>query len=134
MSGLLDRRLKVLEAPKVSTRGAALDTRALRAREWRLTCVKTSPSPRCARRAPWRSPRTSCRSSSCPRSSPLPFRPSNNVVDLAVAVVLFRLLGWHWALLPAFVAEAIPLLDLAPTWTAAVFLATRGQAVSAACA
>jgi hypothetical protein len=57
--------------------------------------------------------------------------PANNLIDLAVAVVLLRLLGWHWAFLPAFVAEAVPFLDLAPTWTAAVFLATRGQTAPA---
>ena len=62
-----------------------------------------------------------------PTFFPAALPPVNDVIDLAVAVVLFRLLGWHWALLPAFVAEAVPLLDLAPTWTAAVFLATRGR-------
>lgn len=56
--------------------------------------------------------------------------PANDVVDVAVAIVLLRLLGWHWAFLPAFLAEAVPVLDLAPTWTAAVFLATRGLPVA----
>jgi hypothetical protein len=55
--------------------------------------------------------------------------PANDVVDVAVAIVLLRLLGWHWAFLPAFLAEAVPVVDLAPTWTAAVFLATRGRGV-----
>jgi hypothetical protein len=41
--------------------------------------------------------------------------------------VLLRLIGWHWALLPAFVGELIPGLDLVPTWTAAVLFATRGK-------
>lgn len=66
-----------------------------------------------------------------PAFFPAAVPPANNLIDLAVAVVLLRLLGWHWAFLPAFVAEAVPLLDLAPTWTAAVFLATRGQAAGA---
>lgn len=57
--------------------------------------------------------------------------PANDAIDVAVAIVLLRLLGWHWAFLPAFLAEAVPVLDLAPTWTAAVFLATRGRAVPA---
>jgi hypothetical protein len=52
--------------------------------------------------------------------------PANDVIDVAVALVLLRLVGWHWAFLPAFVAEAVPVLDLVPTWTAAVLLATRG--------
>lgn len=51
--------------------------------------------------------------------------PFDDVVDVIVAVILIRLLGWHWAFLPAFVAEIIPGVNLVPTWTAAVFLATR---------
>ena len=50
--------------------------------------------------------------------------PFNDALDLAVAIVLVRLLGFHWALLPALAAEAVPALDLAPTWTAAVLLIT----------
>jgi len=50
--------------------------------------------------------------------------PFNDVLDLAVAAVLIRLLGFHWALLPALAAEAVPALDLAPTWTASVLLIT----------
>lgn len=53
--------------------------------------------------------------------------PAEDVLDLVVAVVLVRLLGWHWAFLPSFVAELIPGVGLVPTWTAAVFLATRGR-------
>ncbi len=59
------------------------------------------------------------------------FSPVNNVIDVVVAAVLLRLLGWHWAFLPTFVAELVPFVDLVPTWTAAVFLATRGRAVAA---
>ncbi len=59
------------------------------------------------------------------------FSPVNNVIDVAVAAVLLRLLGWHWAFLPTFVAELVPFVDLVPTWTAAVFRATRGRAVGA---
>lgn len=51
--------------------------------------------------------------------------PADTVLDLAVAAVLARLLGWHWALLPTFAAELVPGLDLFPTWTAAVFFMTR---------
>ncbi len=58
------------------------------------------------------------------------FSPVNNVIDVVVAAVLLRLLGWHWAFLPTFAAELVPFVDLVPTWTAAVFLATRGRAVS----
>lgn len=48
-----------------------------------------------------------------------------DVVDVIAAFLLIRLLGWHWAFLPTFVAELTPLVDLVPTWTGAVFLATR---------
>jgi len=52
--------------------------------------------------------------------------PWNDALDLAVAAAMVGLLGWHWSFLPTLVAESVPFLDLVPTWTAAVFLATRG--------
>ncbi len=52
--------------------------------------------------------------------------PINDVLDVAVAVTLVALLGWHWSLLPSFLAELVPLVDLVPTWSATVFLITRG--------
>jgi hypothetical protein len=51
--------------------------------------------------------------------------PLDTLLDLAVAVALIRLLGWHWAFLPTLAAELVPALDLFPTWTAAVFFVTR---------
>jgi hypothetical protein len=53
--------------------------------------------------------------------------PWDDALDLLVAGAMIRLLGWHWAFLPTFFAELIPGLDLVPTWTAAVFFATRGK-------
>jgi hypothetical protein len=53
--------------------------------------------------------------------------PLNDALDLLVAAVLIKLLGFHWPLLPALVAEAVPALDLAPTWTAAVLLVTGSR-------
>ncbi len=50
----------------------------------------------------------------------------NDALDAAVALAMLVLVGWHWAFLPTFLAELIPFFDLVPTWTAAVFLATRG--------
>jgi hypothetical protein len=50
--------------------------------------------------------------------------PVDTLLDVAVAVILTRLLGWHWAFLPGLVSELIPGLDLFPTWTAAVFYVT----------
>ncbi|HUK49030.1 MAG TPA: hypothetical protein VLW06_15615 [Terriglobales bacterium] len=46
--------------------------------------------------------------------------PFDDVLDLVVAGVLVRLLGWHWEFLPAFAAELVPGLDLVPFWTLAV--------------
>jgi len=51
--------------------------------------------------------------------------PWNDALDVVVAAVMLGLLGWHWYFLPTLVAEAVPFLDLVPSWTAAVFLATR---------
>ena len=51
--------------------------------------------------------------------------PADAVLDAVVAVVLVRLLGWHWAFLPTLLIEALPGADLFPTWTAAVFFVPR---------
>jgi hypothetical protein len=51
--------------------------------------------------------------------------PMDDALDLVVAVVLTKLLGWHWAFLPTLMVELIPGFDLVPTWTAAVFFVTR---------
>jgi hypothetical protein len=51
--------------------------------------------------------------------------PLDDVLDVVVAVIMVRLVGWHFAFLPTFVAELVPAVDLVPTWTAAVWFATR---------
>jgi len=56
----------------------------------------------------------------------------NDALDIAVALSMLFLIGWHWALLPTFLAELVPFFDLVPTWTAAVFLITRGHKTAAA--
>jgi hypothetical protein len=61
-----------------------------------------------------------------PVFAPAALSPANNVIDGVVAIALILLVGWHWAFLPAFVAEMVPFVDLIPTWTAAVMIATRG--------
>jgi hypothetical protein len=48
-------------------------------------------------------------------------------LDLATMIVMWALLGFHWAFLPSFLTEWIPYLNLAPFWTLAVALATRGR-------
>ena len=51
--------------------------------------------------------------------------PVNNALDVFVGLLMIWLVGWHLAFLPTFVAELIPGVDLFPTWTAAVWFATR---------
>jgi len=46
--------------------------------------------------------------------------PADDLLDLGVAAVLVRLLGWHWEFLPAFAAELVPGVDLVPIWTLSV--------------
>ncbi|NWJ41926.1 MAG: hypothetical protein HXX12_13270 [Geothrix sp.] len=48
-------------------------------------------------------------------------------LDVVTMVVLWAMLGFHWAFLPSFLTEWIPYLNLAPFWTLAVALATRGR-------
>jgi hypothetical protein len=56
--------------------------------------------------------------------------PLNDALDVVVGVVLILLVGWHITFLPTFIAELIPMVDLAPTWTVAVLFATRGRKVT----
>ncbi len=51
--------------------------------------------------------------------------PADDALDVVTAGAMIGLVGWHWSFLPSFVSELVPLWDLVPTWTAAVFLATR---------
>jgi hypothetical protein len=46
--------------------------------------------------------------------------PADDALDLAVAAVLVKLLGWHWEFLPSFFAKLVPGVDLVPFWTMAV--------------
>jgi hypothetical protein len=48
------------------------------------------------------------------------FSPADDVLDLGVALVMTRLLGWHWEFLPSFLAKLVPGVDLVPFWTLAV--------------
>lgn len=51
--------------------------------------------------------------------------PADDALDIVAAVILTKLLGWHWVFLPTLLAELVPGLDLVPTWTAAVYFVTR---------
>jgi hypothetical protein len=48
-------------------------------------------------------------------------------LDLITMAVMWAMLGFHWAFLPSFLTEWVPYLNLAPFWTLAVALATRGR-------
>ena len=50
----------------------------------------------------------------------IPAEAIDLAIDVVTAVVLTRLVGFHWALLPALALELIPFVDLAPTWVACV--------------
>ena len=48
-------------------------------------------------------------------------------LDVITMAVMWGLLGFHWAFLPSFLTEWVPYLNLAPLWTLAVAIATRGR-------
>lgn len=56
--------------------------------------------------------------------------PLNDALDFVVAAGMVALIGWHWAFVPAFLCELVPVFDLVPSWTAAVLIATRGGAMT----
>jgi hypothetical protein len=49
----------------------------------------------------------------------------DDALDLLVCAVMTILVGWHYSFLPSFIVKVVPFADLVPTWTIAVFLATR---------
>jgi len=53
--------------------------------------------------------------------------PVSDALDIAMTAAMIFLLGWHIAFLPTLIAEFIPVVNLVPTWTAAVWLVTRTQ-------
>ena len=46
--------------------------------------------------------------------------PADDLLDVGVALVMTRLLGWHWEFLPSFLIKLVPGVDLVPFWTIAV--------------
>ncbi|HXJ88348.1 MAG TPA: hypothetical protein VMS18_16115 [Candidatus Binatia bacterium] len=46
--------------------------------------------------------------------------PADDLLDLGIAAMMVKLLGWHWEFLPSFFAKLVPGLDLVPFWTMAV--------------
>ena len=52
--------------------------------------------------------------------------PLNMITDVVVAIIMTLLVGFHISFVPSFLIEMFPMIDLAPTWTIAVKIATRG--------
>jgi hypothetical protein len=50
----------------------------------------------------------------------LPAEALDLAIDAATALIITRLIGFHWVLLPTLALELIPFVDLAPTWLACV--------------
>ena len=51
--------------------------------------------------------------------------PLNTGVDLLVAFLMLRWMGWHLAFLPAFITELGPVANFVPSWTLAMWIVTR---------
>jgi hypothetical protein len=54
----------------------------------------------------------------------VPLEAIDTGIDVVAAVIINRLIGFHWALLPTFALELVPGLDALPTWTACVAYVT----------
>ncbi len=51
--------------------------------------------------------------------------PVSIALDVVVAAVMIWLLGWHIAFIPSFALEMVPGVEIAPTWTIAVWIVTK---------
>ena len=51
---------------------------------------------------------------------PLAMPPAPEIIDVLAALLTVWLLGFHLLLLPTFVVELFPLVDMLPTWTGCV--------------
>lgn len=54
------------------------------------------------------------------------FSPLDATVDVVMCVLLFRIFGWSYVILPTFIVELLPIATEIPSWTAAtLFLINR---------
>jgi hypothetical protein len=53
---------------------------------------------------------------------PLGWTGVDEILDVATAIAMWRLLGFHPLLLPTAVLEFLPVTDMLPTWTGCVAL------------
>lgn len=66
---------------------------------------------------------------------PLGWAGADELIDIAAMMLTWRVIGFHPLLLPTFVIEFLPIVDLLPTWTGCVAIVValrkRHQAVVA---
>ncbi len=53
--------------------------------------------------------------------------PVNDILDAAVAFIMVSLLGFHWVFVPSALGKLVPVADMMPLWTGAVFFVAAGQ-------
>ena len=53
--------------------------------------------------------------------------PLNDILDIAVAGIMVSLLGFHWVFVPSALGKLVPVVDMMPFWTGAVFFVSLGQ-------
>jgi hypothetical protein len=60
-------------------------------------------------------------------SGPFGWAFFDEIVDVVTMLIMMRLIGFHWLLLPTFAVEFIPLADMLPTWTGCVLMVVRAR-------
>lgn len=53
---------------------------------------------------------------------PLGWFAADQIIDAVAGLVTWRILGFHPLLLPTFIVEIFPIVDMLPTWTGCVAL------------
>jgi hypothetical protein len=53
---------------------------------------------------------------------PVGWAGADEILDVAAAALMWRVLGFHPLLLPTFLVELLPMADMLPTWTGCVAL------------
>lgn len=53
---------------------------------------------------------------------PVGWAGADEILDVAAAALIWRVLGFHPLLLPTFLIELLPMADMLPTWTGCVAL------------
>lgn len=51
----------------------------------------------------------------------------DQILDIVVAGIMVSLLGFHWVFVPSALGKLVPVVDMMPFWTGAVFFVSLGQ-------